>query len=129
MRTAQPKRQERPAVPAGSLCIKNRGIKQKALLSAQEVNTRSSFAQSKCPGSVGLVGPEMWGTDKKADQRWQAPPLAEASGGRTGLGLNPSPVTQWFCKPELISLNLHLLISKMGMTVPLWEDHCEDEIT
>lgn len=54
-----------------SLCIRNGGIKQKALLSAQEVNTH--------PGSVGLAGPEMaagWGrwAGKKADQRWAEPP-------------------------------------------------------
>lgn len=76
-----------------SLCIKNRGIKQKALLSTQEVNARSSFAQSKRPGSVGLVGPEMWGT-RKLIEDGQTHPLAEAPGGRTDLGLNPSPVTQ-----------------------------------
>lgn len=114
--------------PSRSLCIRNGGIKQKVLLRTQEVNTCSSFAQSRRPGSVGLVGPQMWVTRKLTKDGQTPHPLAEASGARTDLGLNPSSVTQWFCKPEPISLNLHLFISKMGITVPLREDHCEDEI-
>lgn len=93
------------------------------MCSTQEVNAHSSFPQSKHPGSAGLVGREMWGT-RKLTEDGQTHPLAETSGGRADLGFNPSRVTQCFCKPEPISLN----ISKTGITVPLWGDHREDEI-